>query len=98
MTDAERRATLVEKVALAMSNVDWCGANIDGELCLCDDPRLPDGVRAGDCMCRKQAPAALTVALEEAARVCDPKGDCSEMDKYGEHYAAAIRALVKEDK
>jgi hypothetical protein len=50
-----------------------------------------------DAMC-KAATAALTVALEEAARVCDPKGDCSEMDKYGEHYAAAIRALVKEDK
>ena len=33
------------------------------------------------------------MALEEAARVCDPKGNCSEMDAYGAGFAAAIRAL-----
>lgn len=59
---------LVEKVALAMSNVDWCGAQINGVLVLCDDPRLPKEVRAGECFCRKQAPAAIAMALEQAAK------------------------------
>jgi hypothetical protein len=39
------------------------------------------------------ASAPLAVALEQAAKVCDPKGYCSEMDTYGEYYASAIRAL-----
>ena len=36
---------------------------------------------------------AWDMALEEAAKVCDPKGNCSEMDAYGREFAATIRAL-----
>lgn len=41
--------------------------------------------------------AARAQALEEAAKVCDPKGDDSEMDAYGKYYAAAIRAMIKKE-
>jgi hypothetical protein len=88
MTDAERRAALVEKVARELCRsayVDVGGYDWEASF-------HPDADRD---YWLDQAAAAITVALEEAARVCDPKGDCSEMDKYGEHYAAAIRELIK---
>jgi hypothetical protein len=75
MTPAERRAALVEKMARAMR--DAVGANI---LDLDDADK-----RAYDC----QATAALTVALEEAAKELDGWGDI-----YGDNAAAAIRALI----
>lgn len=43
------------------------------------------------------ASAAIALALEAAARVCDPKGQCSEMDAYGKAYAAAIRAMIPKE-
>lgn len=52
----------------------------------------------GDRMYLSVARAAIAVVLEEAAKVCDPKGDCSEMDAYGKAYAAAIRALAEKSK
>ena len=78
---------LVERVARAMSRIDWCGAKIDDEFCLCDDPRLPDEVRAGECFCRMKAPAAIAGALEEAAAMVE-----RVFDKHV--VAAAIRALI----
>lgn len=70
---------LTEKVALVLSGVEWCGAQINGVRVLCDDPHLPEDVRQGECLCRKQAPAAIAVlrpalraeALEQAAKVAD---------------------------
>jgi len=50
------------------------------------------GSSFGDTL-RNIASDLADLALEEAARICDPKGDCSEMDAYGRVYAAAIRAL-----
>ena len=42
--------------------------------------------------CRKEARAAVAVALEEAAKVCDACPD----SHWGPTMAAAIRAMIKE--
>jgi hypothetical protein len=49
-------------------------------------------------MCRKQAPAALTVALKEAAKVAQSRymGDNTREDMEALRIAAAIRALISD--
>ena len=94
---------LVQRVARAMSRIDWCGAKIGDEFCLCDDPRLPHEVRAGECFCRMKAPAAIAVVLEEAAKVAENASfhftqttpSTVEVVDVRHTIAAAIRALVK---
>lgn len=103
---------LTEKVALVLSGVEWCGAQINGVRVLCDDPHLPEDVRQGECLCRKQAPAAIAVlrpalraeALEEAAKAIAalevPAGNTYSYGLYWEDGVGAaedtIRALIKE--
>lgn len=65
---------VVEAVALAMSKVEWCGAQIDGVQCLCDDPRIPEDVRQDECLCRKQAPTAIITIFDAWPGVFKYKG------------------------
>ena len=69
---------LVERVALA----------------ICEDAGMACHCRIACAVCKVDARAAIALVLEEAAKVCDPKGDCSEMDAYGKAYAASIRAML----
>ena len=81
---------LVEKVALEIH--DGLGGGGWGYSCYGgnEEYHMIDELKSA-------ARAAIALVLEEAAKVCDPKGDCSEMDTYGATYAAAIRAMVKHD-
>ena len=68
---------------------------------ICETENGPCKCMPDECGCtywRAHARAAIAVVLEEAAKVCDPKKDCSEQDAYGAGFAAAIRAMIKEDK
>lgn len=94
MTPDERRAALVEKVARAM----WL-ADLEPY-----DPadRIPfdEAPEVARAYCLVEATAALTVALEEAAKVAADPNTLTEGDGYrsrfnqGARIAAAIRALI----
>lgn len=93
MTPAERRAALVEKVARAI-----CLRNgID------PDDALPEEIREGNGpwpyweMFIGDATAAITVALEEAAKVVEfsPNSHTAREVQLMLDKAAAIRALIK---
>ena len=77
---------LVERVGRELARTGYAFAGID----------LTDPYTADADYWNSQARAAIAFALEEAAKVCDPKGDCSEQDAYGAAFAAAIRAMIKE--
>lgn len=84
---SEMQDDLVDRVALA----------IDSAICGGDQSSVAMELTSEEI--KVLARAAIALALEEAAQVCDPKGDCSEMDAYGKGYAAAIRAMIpKENK
>lgn len=74
---------LVERVALAICDKGWR-----------DDP-----CEKPCAMCKVDARAALAVALEEAALICERRfmGDHTREDMEARRCAAAIRALIKKE-
>ncbi|MEN9905773.1 MAG: hypothetical protein RLZZ555_2338, partial [Pseudomonadota bacterium] len=93
MTVAKCRAVLVEKVAKALFETPPKG--LERWELWCDADHL---VREEY---REYARAALAVALEEAAKVCERRfmGDLNREDMEARRCAAAIRAMIpKEDK
>lgn len=88
---SDKRAALVERLALVYAKETGCGLTIDGEVCLCDDPRIPLPEQSV-CGCRMGMPVALDLALEEAAKVAD-RYEIPMAETSASHIAAAIRAL-----
>lgn len=86
MTDAERRAALVEKVAKAICTVREQNGGPPWDYLMTMGKHVTGSVY-------EEATAALTVALEEAAKQFDGR----QGYMIYEEIAAAIRALIKED-
>ncbi len=102
MTDAERRAALVEMVAIAAMKDNGCGLTVDGRHVLCCDKSVVGKVGAygeelyqkpENCSCYTMATTALTVALEEAARCAEPQ-EAHDDPLTAHKIATAIRALI----
>lgn len=82
---------LVEKVARSLAREAYSTGGMER----ITDPYTPDADYWNG-----QARAALRVALEEAAKVCEARymGDNNREDMEARRCAAAIRALIPEDK